>query len=116
MKYYLINTRVDWADEFDVPFYEILNEEEYENFMYCKTKLKHVFGGFYFGTNEGWDDDFDFLDFTPIEISEESARVLKKYFPSGVENVYERLIEQIEENYDVDLYKASQDQFKFIID
>ena len=28
MKHYLINAIADWADEFDVPIYEILNEEE----------------------------------------------------------------------------------------
>ena len=39
MKHYLINTSVDWADEFDMPFYELLDEDMYRIYMYAKLKL-----------------------------------------------------------------------------
>ena len=39
MKHYLINTSVDWCDEFDMPFYALLDEDMYLIYMYAKLKL-----------------------------------------------------------------------------
>lgn len=38
MKYYLINDSVNWADEFDVPFYELLDESTYRIYI-CMLSL-----------------------------------------------------------------------------
>ena len=38
MKHYLINYSVDWGDEFDMPFYELLDENMYRIYMYAKLK------------------------------------------------------------------------------
>lgn len=97
MNYYLINDSKDWADECDVQFYEILNEEEYQKYMYCKEKFKTFEGSLYFGTNEGWDDDFDFLDFNPVLISNSDADTLKRHWPSSCQAVYDYLMETLDD-------------------
>lgn len=114
---YLINELRNWADEFEVSFYELLNEEDYQKYMYCKKKLGKFESYFYFGTNEGWEDDegFDYLDFNPIKISDDEARIIEKYFPGG-EQIFEHLIDRLEENYDLNLYNLTFAQFKDAID
>jgi len=99
MKYYLINESVNWADEFEVPFFEILDEDAYNFYMYAKSKLKRLTDSFHFGTNEGFNlltlEDFDYLQFTPVEISKSDMFVLNKYFPSGVYQVIFNLWEKL---------------------
>ena len=94
MKYYLICGSYNWADECDVHFYEIINEEDY--LIY--TTMKHKFGkwidSYYFGTNEGWDDDFNYLNWEPIELTEEQYNVIKN-LPITGEKIFERLYEDI---------------------
>ena len=55
MKHYLINTSVDWRDEFDMPFYELLDGNMYRIYMYAKLKLGSAFTTKGFGTNEAWE-------------------------------------------------------------
>lgn len=55
MKHYLINYSVDWCDEFDMPFYELLDEDMYRIYMYAKLKLGSAFTTKGFGSNEAWD-------------------------------------------------------------
>ena len=76
---YLINRAVDWADEFDVYFIEVLDEDAKRIYMAAKKVWGEWYDSFYFGTNEGWEDDFDYLDFDLIELSDEEANVLQKY-------------------------------------
>lgn len=101
MKHYLINAGVDWADEFDVPIYEILNEEEYRIYMYAKNKLGFLYIDKYFGSNEGWDYykdidgteyGFDVLQFIPQEISDIEYSIIQKYFPQGTIDIIDDLI------------------------
>lgn len=115
MKHYLINASENWADEFDVPIYEILNEEEYRIYMYAQNKLGHLYITKFFGTNEGWEycideygteDGFDVLQFTPQEISDIEYSIIQKYFPRDVVGIMDDLIyvllEDIEDN-DLDI-------------
>lgn len=51
--YYVITGRVDWADEFDVHFFEVLTEEEHQKYKAAQDILGSFRGNFYFGTNEG---------------------------------------------------------------
>lgn len=101
MKHYLINAGVDWIDEFDVPIYEILNEEEYRIYMYAKNKLGSLYINKYFGSNEGWDYykdidgteyGFDLLQFIPQEISDIEYSIIQKYFPQGTIDIIDDLI------------------------
>lgn len=75
---YLINSRVCWADEFDVHFIEILDETRKRIYMAAKKAWGKWYNTFYFGTNEGW-EEFDVLRFDLIELSDEEADVLQKY-------------------------------------
>ena len=57
MKHYLINTSVDWADEFDMPFYELLDEDMNRIYMNAKLKLGSAVNDKIFGNNEGLEYD-----------------------------------------------------------
>ena len=46
---YIATASIDWADEFDVNFCEILSEEEYQRYKYLQEKLKSFKGSLYFG-------------------------------------------------------------------
>ena len=70
MKHYVIIGSEDWADEFNVDFFDVLTEEEYQKYMIAKEIFGNLLDSYYFGTNEGWDDEFDYLSFTPVEISD----------------------------------------------
>lgn len=93
---YVITGCVDWADELDVYFFDILSEEDYKKYDFLKQTLGNLYGSYWFGTNEGWeDDDFDYLQFTPIPATDEEIAVLEKFNISG-EPVIERLADTIE--------------------
>jgi hypothetical protein len=119
MKHYLIKCTKDWADECNVYFLEFLDEDTYNRYMICKNILKNWYSSYYFGTNEGWEDDFDYLDFTPIELSDSEYRVFKKFNIHGeevvdyfFEELQDTLIDEgiIEEN--ADIFKMSESEFK----
>lgn len=86
MKHYLINTSVDWCDEFDMPFYELLDEDMYRIYMYAKLKLGDAFTTKGFGSNEAWEYEvyqgkeygLDLLQFEPVEITDIEYSVIKK--------------------------------------
>ena len=112
MKHYLINASADWADEFDVPIYEILNEEEYRIYMYAKNKLDSLYIDKYFGTNEGWDYykdidgteyGFDVLQFIPQEISDIEYAIIQKHLPHGVISIMEDLLDVFIEDNNSDI-------------
>ena len=93
MQYICIDS-VDWGDEFDVDFAEILNEEEYQKYSYAKKILKSFEIHYGFGTNEAF-EDLDVLSFEFSPIPEDHLRILKLYgFPNGhsfIDNFYEQL-------------------------
>ena len=93
MKYVLAGS-YNWADEFDVYFFEVLNERDKAIYDMAKQIFEHWFGGFSFGTNEGWDDDFDYLDWDLVEITDEEYEVLKKCHIRG-ETIYDRFAENL---------------------
>lgn len=93
---YVIADRVNWADELDVYFFDILSEEDYKKYYFLKQTLGSLYGGYWFGTNEGWEDgDFDYLQFDPKPATDEEIAVLEKFNISG-EPVIERLADTIE--------------------
>lgn len=97
---YVITGCVDWADELDVHFFDILSEEDYKKYDFLKQTLGSLYGSYRFGTNEGWeDDDFDYLQFDPKPATDEEIAVLEKFNISG-EPVIERLVNTIECTFD----------------
>ena len=122
MKHYLINTSVDWADEFDVPFYELLDEDMYRIYMYAKLKLGSAVTDKFFGTNEGWEYDcgLDLLQFEPVEITDIEYSVIKNHLPVGTLDVMDDLLNYLEDRADLedseDIYKMTPEQVMKIID
>lgn len=77
MKKFLVKFSADWADEFRCDGFAVLDEVE-------ATQLKawaSTERTFYFGTNEGWDDEEFINDLTFTEITEEQAETLMTLFP-----------------------------------
>ena len=112
MKHYLNNASAYSTDEFYVPIYEILNEEEYRIYMYAKNKLGSLYINKYFGTNEGWDYykdidgteyGFDVLQFIPQEISDIEYAIIQKHLPHGVINIMEDLLDVFIKDNDIDI-------------
>ena len=122
MKHYLINTSVDWADEFDVPFYELLDEDMYRIYMYAKLKLGSAVTDKFFGTNEGWEYDcgLDLLQFEPVEITDIEYSVIKNHLPVGTLDVMDDLLNYLEDRADLkdseDIYKMTPEQVMKVID
>ena len=122
MKHYLINTSVDWADEFDVPFYELLDEDMYRIYMYAKLKLGSAVTDKFFGTNEGWEYDcgLDLLQFEPVEITDIEYSVIKNHLPIGTLDVMDDLLNYLENRANLedseDIYKMTPEQVMKIID
>lgn len=122
MKHYLINTSVDWADEFDVPFYELLDEDMYRIYMYAKLKLGSAVTDKFFGTNEGWEYDcgLDLLQFEPEEITDIEYSVIKNHLPVGTLDVMDDLLNYLENRVNLedseDIYKMTPEQVMKIID
>ena len=122
MKHYLINDSVDWADEFDVPFYELLDEDMYRIYMYAKLKLGSAVTDKFFGTNEGWEYDcgLDLLQFEPEEITDIEYSVIKNHLPVGTLDVMDDLLNYLENRVNLedseDIYKMTPEQVMKIID
>lgn len=122
MKHYLINTSVDWADEFDMPFYELLDEDMYRIYMYAKLKLGSAVTDKFFGTNEGWEYDcgLDLLQFEPVEITDIEYSVIKNHLPVGTLDVMDDLLNYLENRVNLedseDIYKMTPEHVMKIID
>lgn len=128
MKHYLINTSIDWCDEFDMPFYELLDENMYRIYMYAKLKLGSAFTTKGFGTNEAWEYEvcqgreygLDLLQFEPKELSDIEYSVIKNHMPVGALNIYDDLLEYIEVNTSLEdnknVYEMTSEQVMKIID
>lgn len=118
---YIITDCIDWADEFDVYFLEILNQDEYNKYNFAKNILKEYCSDYYFGTNEYWEGDFDYLQFKPQKITDEEIKVLNKFNISGL-TIYENFINSLNEDVwytiedeDRDLMSLEFDEFCRVI-
>lgn len=122
MKYYLINDSVDWADEFNVPFYELLDESIYRIYMYAKLKLGSAIIDKFFGTNEGWEYDYglDLLQFEPEEITDIEYSVIKKHLPVDTLDVTYDLLLYLKNKANLkdseDIYDMTSEQVMKLID
>ena len=83
MKWYVATDKVDWADEFDLPFGELIDEPTYKKYKYISDALKSYTGFYGFGTNEDF-DDFEYLGWEFDEITEDEKKILDKLgLPNG---------------------------------
>lgn len=97
MNYYLMATSVDWADEFNVYFGDLIDEDTYAKYVYLQKTIKTIKEDFSFGTNEYF-ENFEYLNFYFVGIPEYEAQILLKYdLPMG-ESIISRLFEYLEEN------------------
>lgn len=128
MKHYLINSSVDWCDEFDMPFYELLDENMYRIYMYAKLKLGSAFTTKGFGSNEAWEYEIcqgreyglDLLQFEPVELSDIEYSIIKDHMPIGTLDIYDDLLEYLEDKAlledSEDIYEMTPEQVMRIID
>lgn len=107
---YICCDSLDWGDEFDVDFAEIINEEEYQKYSYAKKVLKSFEIYFGFGTNESF-DDLDVLSFEFSPIPENHVEILKMYgLPNGhsfIDRLYEQLESKLIDTFPEDCYEQS---------
>lgn len=84
MTHYLLKFNKDWADEFNVHGFRIVDEEQFNSLNEKLSDNEEEFN-FYFGTNEGWDDDGGTVgevwnEIVKIEIDEKTANQIVKLF------------------------------------
>lgn len=90
---YVLTGKVNWADEFDVYFFEVLNERDKAIYDSANTILESWTGYYGFGTNEYF-DDFEFLGWELIPINDDEYKVIKKCNISQ-RTVYDKFAEKI---------------------
>ena len=105
MKWYITTDNVDWADEFDLPFGELIDEPTYKKYKYISDALKSYTGFYGFGTNEDF-DDFEYLGWEFDEITEDEKKILDKLeLPNGytfVDNLFNIIENDMIENDIID--------------
>lgn len=97
-KYYVFTNSVDWADEFDVPFFDIFTEREYNNIIFLAKLYPNEDLDFCFGTNEDFEGGFGF-DIYCQEATEHEYRVLKKFKIFGY-SIKDRFCDWIDDTVD----------------
>lgn len=116
-KYYVLSGTKSWADEFDVYFFEILTEDDYQKYKAAKEILGSLYGSYCFGSNQSWDGTFNYLSFTAKQITEEQYEFLESLHIRG-RPIIEDFIEHLwySRSYagleNIDLYEASLEDFK----
>lgn len=93
MTYILAKFSLGWADETHEEGFAIFTPEEWE---IQKEKLSEP-RTFYFGTNEGWEDEVFLDSIRTIEITQEDYDVLKRLFPD-VEKTYHTYVHEGKEH------------------
>ena len=79
-KYYVESFDINWADEFDVYFFDIYTEQERNNINWLGKTFPGLQIGYGFGSNEWFDSDNGFeFRIDGIEASEQEIETLKKF-------------------------------------
>ena len=73
---YILTGEENWADEFDVHFFEVLDERDKAIYDSANKILESWVGYYGFGTNEYF-DDFEFLGRELIPITDDEYEVMK---------------------------------------
>lgn len=115
-------------DKYDMPFYELLDENMYRIYMYAKLKLGSAFTTKGFGSNEAWEYEIyqgreyglDLLQFEPVELSDIEYSVIKNHLPIGTLDVMDDLLNYLENRANLedpeDICKMTPEQVMKIID
>ena len=93
------------ADEFDLPFGELIDEPIYKKYKYISDTLKSYTGFYRFGTNEDF-DNFEYLGWEFDEITEYEKKILDKLgLPNGytfIDNLFNIIENDMIENDIID--------------
>lgn len=79
----LVKFSRDWADEFQVEGFRVVDAEKASAMVEFFSRPRT----FYFGTNEGWEDEVLLDSFEFVDISDEQASLLAVLFGRGVGEV-----------------------------
>lgn len=86
----LIKFQKDWADEFYVYGFWVATDEQWLKYKALAQELDEI--GFYFGTNEGWDDwsidDLLHSDLTVENITDIEAATITRLFGTNAYAVF----------------------------
>ena len=74
---YILTGKENWADEFNLYFFEVLDERDKTIYDSANKILESWVGYYGFGTNEYF-DDFEFLGRELIPINDDEYEVIKK--------------------------------------
>ena len=104
-KYWIESFYRDWADEFDVYFFDIYTDRERNNVNWLGEKFPNLKIPYCFGTNEYW-EDYDGFKFKVegIEATEDEINILKKFGISG-ESLGSAYIDWVWDHMNKDIYK-----------
>lgn len=63
--YYVLKFNRNWADEFDCQGFAVINGVHYDMLerLFHIPDIRDNYMSFMFGTNEGWEDEFTYLEF-----------------------------------------------------
>ena len=118
MKWYVATDKVDWADEFDLPFGELIDEPTYKKYKYISDALKSYTGFYGFGTNEDF-DDFEYLGWEFDEITEDEKKILDKLgLPNGytfVDNLFNIIENDMIDNNLIDKEDLEERKYDIIL-
>ena len=118
MKWYLIVDNIDWADEFNLPIGELLDESTYKKYQYMSETLGSYTGFYGFGTNEYY-DDFEYLGWKFTEITEEEKAILDKLgLPNGysfTDNLFDIIEDDMIDNDLIDKEDLEERRYGFTL-
>lgn len=83
-KYWVSSFSANWADEFDLNFFDIYTDTEKNNLNWLGRKFPNAKLDYCFGTNEYWEEDEGFeISVEGIEATEEEIQTLRKFHVGG---------------------------------
>lgn len=79
-KYWVEAFSADWADEFEVFFFDVYTDAEKNNLNWLGEKFPNIRLDYCFGSNQSWDEDEGFgIQVNGIEATEEEVNTLYKF-------------------------------------
>lgn len=104
-KYWVEAFNKDWADEFDVFFFDIYTDTEKNNINWLGKKFPNLKLDYCFGTNEWWDEEDGFeFNVEGIEATEEEIKTLQKFQIYG-RSLSRRFVDWIWDHLDKDTHE-----------
>ena len=115
-KYWVEALNIDWADEFDVFFFDIYTDTEKNNINWLGEKFPDVRIDYCFGTNESFEDEDGFrFCVEGTEATEEEIATLRKFNVYGRSLLY-RYRDWIWDHLDSDTRSKWLETYNSIVD